>query len=366
MGSPFTWVRMKQLVWYAIGAWGLLPLALHAQTSSAPTAVSTLAGSPTGKNKEHADGIGSAARFDWPMGLAVGVDGTLYVTDTYQHTIRRITPTGVVTTLAGSPALSGSQDGLGAAARFNHPVGLAVAGNGLLYVADIDNHLIRSITPEGLVRTVAGAAGSKGSADGPAATARFNSPYGVVLGPAGELYVADTYNQTIRKLTPAGDVSTLAGLAGQKGYVDGPATQARFSHPSGIAIGPDGTLYVADDDNQVVRQITPAGLVTTLAGTPGKKGFADGPATTARFHAPTSVAVDASGTVYVADYINSVIRQISPQGQVSIFAGLLKGWGHLDGSLQEARFKFPFGVAVGPTGWVYVTDTSSRTIRLIK
>jgi sugar lactone lactonase YvrE len=341
------------------------PLSLSAQTTSTSPIVSTLAGSAEGKGKQSADGVGTAARFDWPMGLAVAADGTVYVTDTYQHTIRKITPAGLVTTLAGSPAAVGSQDGTGTAARFNHPLGLAIANTGVLYVADIDNHTIRSITPAGLVQTVAGAAGNKGSADGPVATARFNSPYAVVPGPEGELYVADTYNHTIRKIT-AGVVSTVAGLAGSKGYADGAASQARFNHPSSIARAPDGTLYVADDDNQLVRKITPAGVVTTLAGTPGKKGFAEGPAKAARFHAPTSVAVATTGTVYVADYINSVIRQITPDGQVSTFAGRLKGWGHLDGSCQEARFKFPFGVAVGPTGWVYVADTGNRTIRLVK
>lgn len=357
---------MKHLLAFTLVVGLAWPLTIQAQTGRAATRVSTLAGSAEGKGKEHTDGPGTVARFDWPMGLTVAADGTVYVTDAYQHTIRKITPAGVVTTLAGSPAAPGSQDGLGTAARFKHPVGLAVVSSGLLYVADMDNHLIRSVTPEGLVRTIAGAAGSKGSADGPAATARFNSPYGVVLGSEGELYVTDTNNHTIRKITPTGEVSTLAGLAGSKGYADGSASQARFNHPSGIAIAPDGTLYIADDNNQVIRKITPTGIVTTLAGTPGKKGFAEGPAATARFHFPTSVAVTASGTVYVADYINSVIRQITPQGQVSTFAGLFKGWGHLDGSPAEARFKFPFGVAVGPTGWVYVADSGNRTIRLIK
>jgi sugar lactone lactonase YvrE len=357
---------MKDLLGYTLLLGLAWPLSSAAQVERTPPTVSTLAGSAAGKGKQSLDGAGTAARFDWPMGLAVAADGTVYVTDTYQHTIRQITPAGLVTTLAGSPSAMGSQDGLGAVARFNHPVGLAVASTGVLYVADIDNHTIRSITPAGPVQTVAGAAGSKGSVDGPVASARFNSPYAVVPGSEGELYVADTYNHTIRKITAAGVVSILAGLAGSKGYADGAASQARFNHPSSIARATDGTLYVADDDNQLVRKITPAGVVTTLAGTPGKKGFAEGPAQMARFHAPTSVAVSATGTVYVADYINSIIRQITPDGQVSTFAGRLKGWGHLDGNPQEARFKFPFGVAVGPTGWVYVADTGNRTIRLVK
>jgi sugar lactone lactonase YvrE len=355
---------MKNLLAYTLVVGVAWSLPIHAQSGRAAIRVSTLAGSAESKGKDPTDGVGPAARFDWPMGLAVAADGTVYVTDTYQHTIRKITPAGVVTTLAGSPATPGSQDGAGPAARFNHPVGLAIASSGLLYVADVDNQLIRSVTPEGLVRTVAGLAGSKGSADGPAATARFHSPYGVVLGREGELYIADTDNQTIRKITATGDVSTLAGLPGRKGYADGLASQAQFNHPSGIALAPDGTLYVADDDNQVIRTVTLTGGVTTLAGTPGKKGFMEGAA--ARFHAPTTIAVAPNGTVYVADYINSVIRQITPQGQVSTFAGRFKGWGHLDGSSEEARFKFPFGVAVGPTGWVYVADSGSRTIRVVK
>jgi hypothetical protein len=288
---------MKHLLAYTFVLGLAWSLPIQAQTGSAAIRVSTLAGSAESKGKDPTDGLGPAARFDWPMGLAVAADGTVYVTDTYQHTIRKITPSGVVTTLAGSPATPGSQDGPGPAARFNHPVGLAIASSGLLYVADVDNQLIRSVTPEGVVRTVAGLAGSKGSADGSAATARFHSPYGVVLGREGELYVADTDNQTIRKITATGDVSTVAGMPGRKGYADGPGSQAQFNHPSGIALAPDGTLYVADDDNQVIRTVTPTGGVTTLAGTAGKKGFTEGAAATARFHAPTTIAVAASGTV---------------------------------------------------------------------
>lgn len=216
---------MINLLGYAVVAWVAWPLTMQAQAISAAISVSTLAGSAEGKGKASTDGTGIVARFDWPMGIAVAANGTVYVTDTYQHTIREITPAGVVTTLAGGSAAPGSQDGPGAAARFQHPVGLAVASSGLLYVADVDNQLIHSVTPHGLVRTLAGAAGSRGS-----------------------------------------------------------------------AVAADGAPYVAADDNQLVRKITAAGAVTTLGGTPGKKGFAEGPTATARFHAPTGVAVAASGT----------------------------------------------------------------------
>jgi sugar lactone lactonase YvrE len=336
--------------------------------SIAPTTlatVGTLAGERSGKDSR--DGAGAAAHFSWPMGIAVDASNTVYVVDEEANTIRKITPAGQATTLAGRPGTKHeSQDGLGAAARFYHPVGLAVDAGGTLYVTDADNHTIRKITPQGDVTTLAGLAGHKGHLDGGPGTAQFNLPHGVAVAANGTVYVADTDNHTIRQLTPAGQVTTLAGLAGSAGSADGVGTQARFSHPSGIAVDASGTLYVADNGNYTVRKITPAGVVTTLAGLARHKGSAEGAGATARFHTPNGLAVDSYGTVYVADYINSVIRQITPRGEVTTFAGELKGWRNVDGPRAQARFEFPFGVAVGPNGWVYVADSGSRTIRVIR
>ncbi|RZK33625.1 MAG: hypothetical protein EOO57_12805 [Hymenobacter sp.] len=301
--------------------------AQHLQYTATPTQVTTLAGSATGKSKEPIDGDGAAARFKWPMGIAAAADGVVYVTDEEANTIRKITPSGTVTTLAGSAAAKGSADGTGGAARFYHPVGLAVAKNGDLYVADADNHTIRKITPAGIVTTVAGTAGQQG---------------------------------------PAGQVTTWAGVAGSKGSADGPGAQARFLRPAGIAVDAAGVVYIADNGNHTVRKISPEGLVTTLAGVAGKKGSVDGTGPEARFDVPNGIAVGSDGRVYIADYLNSVIRQIAPQGAVATLAGHLKGWRSLDGPGAEARFSFPFGVAVGSNGWIYVADSGNHTIRIIK
>lgn len=358
---------------YFLGYWLVLmlsvPLAAWAQPAGggAAAGVSTLAGTAGSKDRGAHDGQGTAASFSWPTGIAVeATTGTVYVADTDSHTIRKISPTGEVTTLAGSPGAKGTLDGPNAAARFYHPVGVALDGSSALYVADADNHTIRKITPQGRVSTLAGLAGHKGSADGEPATARFNLPHGLAVAADGTVYVADTDNHTIRQISPSGHVKTLAGLAGSAGSADGAGAQARFSHPSGLAIDANGNLYVADNGNYTVRKITPAGIVSTLAGLARHKGSAEGLGAAARFHTPNGLAVDGRGTVYVADYINSVIRQITPQGEVSTFAGIFKGWRSLDGPRAEASFQFPVGVAIGPGGWVYVADSGGRTIRVIR
>ncbi len=198
----------------------------------------------------------AAAGFDAPTGGALDGDGNLYVTDSNNRTIRKVTPAGVVTTFAGSAGLSGSDDGTGPAARFEYPKGVAVDGDGNLYVTD--NHTIRKVTPAGVVTTIAGTAGSYGSTDGTGAAARFWEPYGVAVDGDGNVYVADSFNRTIRKVTPAGVVTTLAGSAGSSGSVNGIGPAARFSSPTGVVVDGDGNLYVIDSYNRTIRKVTPA------------------------------------------------------------------------------------------------------------
>jgi streptogramin lyase len=312
-----------------------------------------------------ADGTGAAARFYYPQGVAVDGSGNVYVADSRNNTIRKITPTGVVTTIAGTAGAYGSADGTGAAARFSEPEGVAVDGSGNVYVADYGNSNIRKITPAGVVTTLAGTAGAIGSADGTGAAARFNYPYGVAVDGSGNAYVADQYNSTIRKITPTGVVTTVAGTAGAIGSADGTAAAARFYHPRGVAVDGSGNVFVADTNNQSIRKITPAGVVSTLAGTAGSHGSTDGAGAAARFYSPYGVAVDGSGNVYVADTFNQTIRKITPAGVVSTLAGTAVAAGIADGTGPAARFNVPSGVVVDGSGNVYVADTGNATIRKI-
>jgi sugar lactone lactonase YvrE len=196
-----------------------------------------------------------------------------------------------------------------------------VDGAGNAYVADTENHTIRKVTPGGTVTTLAGLGGSSGSADGTGSAARFYWPYGVAVDSAGNVYVADTWNYTIRKVTPGGVVTTLAGLAGTGGSTDGTGSAARFNYPSGVAVDSAGTVYVADRGNHTIRKVTPGGAVTTLAGLADSYGSADGTGSAARFDSPRGVAVDSAGNVYVADYYNNTIRKVTPGGVVTTLAG---------------------------------------------
>ena len=327
-------------------------------------AVTTLAGTTLGAGS--ADGSGSAARFHYPIGVAVDASGTAYVADQSNHVIRRITAAGVVSTLAGTALSKGSADGTGAAARFSYPYGVAVDAGGVVFVSDQYNHTIRKITPAGVVTTFAGLPGQLGSADGAGTAARFRSPAGVALDAAGNLYVADQGNHTIRKITAAGMVTTLAGQALQAGS-DSTSVGAHFEKPAGVAVDAAGNVYVADQENRTIRKITPAGVVGRLAGQVGVSGRRDTTvARFARFNFPTGIAIDASGTLYVADRFNHTIRVIAPSGRVTTLAGNPLGAGSADGTGSAARFNCPMGVAVDATGAVYVTDQTNHTVRVIR
>jgi sugar lactone lactonase YvrE len=331
--------------------------------------VTTLAG--TAGSQGSADGTGVAASFDWPEGVAVDGAGNVFVADNMNSTIRKITPAGVVTTLAGTAGMFGSADGTGAAASFVYPSGVAVDGAGNVFVADSGNNTIRKITPSGVVTTLAGTAGLKGSADGTGAAARFSDLFSVAVDGSGNLFVAD--GNTIRKITPSGVVTTLAGsAAADPGSADGTGAAARFYGPSGAVDG-SGNLFVADSGNNTIRKITPAGVVSTFAGLAGSTGSADGTGAAARFSqmdpmysvGPQGVAVDGAGNVFVADTDNGTIRKITPSGVVTTLAGTAGSGGSADGTGAAARFSGPYGVAVDGAGNVFVADTDSDTIRKI-
>ena len=336
---------------------------LLAQASYEPYTFTHFAGSPGGPGSD--DGTGSTAQFNFPYDVAVDSSGNVYVADTYNQTIRKITPAGVVTTLAGLAGSIGSADGTGSAARFWQPYGVAVDSSGNVYVADSGNDTIRKITPAGVVTTLAGLAGAQGSANGTNSAARFWQPYGVAVDSSGNVYVGDQGNDTIRKITPAGVVTTLAGLAGVQGRADGTNSTARFTAPAGVAVDSSGNVYVADYGNNAIRKITPAGVVTTLAGMAGTHGSANGTGSAARFYHPSGVALDDSGNIYVGDTDNDTIRKITPAAVVTTLAGLAGNPGSSDGTNSVARFNSPRGVGVDSSGNVYVADYYNDTIRKI-
>jgi streptogramin lyase len=351
-------------LWFTIAVL-LLPFSVaRAQIDySTPYTFVTIAGTPFVPGS--ANGVGAAAQFFAPYGTAVDSNGNVYVADSNNDTVRKITPGGVVTTLAGTPGVAGSADGTGPAARFNAPVGIAVDGNGNVYVGDFTNETIRKITPGGVVTTLAGTAGVAGTVDATGTAAQFSSPAGVAVDGSGNVYVVDQTDDTVRKVTPAGVVTTVAGTASTPGTIDGTGTGARFSSPYGIASSQNGTLYVADTDNDTIRMITPAGVVTTIAGTAKSEGSADGTGSAARFKVPVAVAVDGNGNVYVSDYENVTIRMINPAGAVTTLAGKVGITGYVDGTGTAAEFNDPWGVSVDGNDNVYVGDLGNNTIRKI-
>lgn len=249
-----------------------------------------------------------SVKFNGPAGVAVDASGNVYVADQINSLIRVINTQGVVTTFAGNPGSAGLLNGPGAAALFNGPTGVATDIAGNVYVADNGNNVIRKITTKGIVTTLAGS-GTRGSSDGNGAAASFNQPQTLTLDAGGNIYVADRGNNLIRKITPDGAVTTIAG-SGTAGSANGVGTAASFNSPAGIAIDASGNLYVGDSNNNVIRKITPNGTVSTLAGT-GVAGAANGGLTAATFNNPQGVVVDAYGRVFVADTGNSLIRMIT-------------------------------------------------------
>jgi sugar lactone lactonase YvrE len=318
--------------------------------------VSTFAGSG---QSGYADGNSTAAKFNNPTAATLDASGNIYVVDGLNQRIRKINAQGDVSTFAGGGTV-GLVNGLTTSARFNYPWGICTDPSGNFYVPERDNNCIRKISPDGNVTTFAGT--TRGYADGPATAAKFSFPSGVASDAQGNIYVTEKLNQRIRKITPSGNVSTIAG-DGTPGYVDGPSNTARFYNPSGLCLDGQGNIYVADQYNQRIRKISLSGEVSTYAGS-GIQGYVDGKSDTAKFNYPRGICSDSKGNIYVAEEENQVIRKITPSGVVTTVAG--KGiLGYADGKGSDALFLNPIGVTADNLGNIYVVENLGQRIRKI-
>jgi len=331
--------------WFALS--GFLSL-----LASEGARVETLAGS--GK-PERIDGENTAAAFQHPFGICADADGNVFVADSGNHSIRKVTPEGRVSTFAGTGE-KGTVDGAASSARFDTPSGLCFHANGDLYVCSYVENTIRIVGKDGRVTSLI-ARRDPGYRDGPVASASIFAPRGLAFDRRGNLFFSDCWNHRIRKITPDGVVSTFAGggptgIEAKAEWRDGKGTDARFYAPCGLAIDDKDNLYVADAENHRVRKITPDGVVTTIAGSgpSGKPGraFADGPAATSRLNTPTEVFIVSDGTVYFSDTYGNRVREISRSGIVSTIA--------------EAGFDLPRGLAIHD-GTAFVADFNRHTIR---
>jgi RHS repeat-associated protein len=338
-------------------------------TGDGNNVINTVAG--TGITGYSGDGSqAKGAKLFYPSGIALGPDGSLYIVDTQNARIRRVGVNGIITTVAGTGNAGFSGDGgLATQAKLNISYGIALGPDGSLYIADSGNNRIRRVGTDGIITTVSGTGSRGGSGDGgPATQAQLNYPQGIALGLDGSLYIADSGNNRIRRVGKDGIITTVAGT-GVYGFMGdgGPATQAKLNYPQGIALGLDGSLYIADSGNNRIRRVGTDGIITTVAGT-GVYGFMGdgGPATKAQLKFPQGIALGRDGSLYIADSFNNRIRRVGTDGIITTVAGTGNSGYSGDGGLaMQANLASPQSIAFGPGGNLYIADTINSRIRRV-
>ncbi len=326
-------------------------------------AIRTLAGngllSYSGDN-----GPATSAQMNQPAGIAVDGSNNIYVVDTLNSRVRMVSPGGVITTLAGTGVAGYSGDGGSASlAQLNNPAAVAVDTGGNVYIADTFNSVIRKVLPSGVITTVAGGGSATGDG-GPATGAALYLPQGVAVDPAGNLFISDTASARIRKVSAVDSTITTVAGNGTVGYSGdgGPATSAQLNAPLGIAVDAIDNIYIADSRNNVIRRVS-GGLIATLAGN-GIAGYADGQGSNTQLNLPYAVALDISDNIYVADNGNSRIREVAPDGTISTISGTgTAGYSGDGGPAVTAQMNTPVGVAVDGQGNVYVVDSGNGLVR---
>ncbi len=334
-----------------------------------PGVIATIAGTGTAGNLG-SGGPALKAELDGPFGIAFDASGNLYFSDFVNCLVHKVTPAGIITTIAGNGTRgSGGDGGPATSAVLNHPQGLAFDAAGDLYIADGGGSRIRKVTPAGLISTVAGTGTAGGIGDGgPATKAELRYSGAIAFDAAGNFYIADWGNNRIRMVTPAGIISTVAGN-GNMGYTGdgGLALSAMLNQPQGIAVDAHGNIFVADQGNNVIREFTVGGKIKTVAGN-GTAGYAGdgGPATSAELNNPNSVHVDASDNLYIADLVNNVIRKVTANGTITTIAGNgVMNYGGDGGSALKAELNQPADAEIDPDGSLVITDFGNSRVRKV-
>jgi ketosteroid isomerase-like protein len=353
-------------------------LVLAAPAGAATNNIFTVAGTLATSGATGDGGPATAAKLNFPEGLAATADGGYLITDAFNHAIRRVSPAGTITTVAGTlttpcTAAPCGDGGPATAARLTFPSGVAVTADGGFLIADGNNAAIRRVSPAGSISTVAGTLRTSGSSGdgGPATAATLNGPFGVAVTADGGFLIADTSNHAIRRVSPAGTITTVAGTLTTSGSSGdgGPATAAKLNFPAGVAATADGGYLIADQVNHAIRRVSPAGTITTVAGTLTMSGSSGdgGPATAAKLNGPLGVAVTADGGFLIADQVNHAIRRVSPAGTITTVAGTLTSQGSTGdgGPATAAKLNLPTGVAATADGGFLVVDQGNHAIRFV-
>ena len=357
--SPNTkyYIRAYAINSAGVGYGGVTSFTTSSASTSIVATVSTFAGTGTAG---YLDGAATGAQFNNPDGITIDDNGNLFVSDAYNDLIREISTSGTVSTVAGNQSI-GYQNGIALSAQFYAPAGQVFDTQGNLYVADFGNNVIRKITPAGVVSTFAGTGiagylnGAKDSTNLKSSTdslAMFNNPQGLAIDASGNIYVADRGNNVIREILTTGRTKTIAGNK-VKGFIDATGEAAFFNNPTGIAIDKSGNIYVTDQGNSSLRKITTAGVVTTLVGNPVQ---------TTLFNYPSALTIDPSGNLFIIDE-GGRLYEFTTNSVLYILAGSLSSPGLVNGSGSVARFNYPQGITIDAKGNLYIADQYNNCIR---